>query len=125
MNDTKLEKTIEEYKALAMQDKNVDVTSLMMNAFEQGLHQNVVTGKQKKWAYLISLSVPPFGLLFAAKYYFSDEDDAREVAWTCVILTVVSIALFAILMKALFAATGSSMSQIEQISPQMIQQTLQ
>ncbi len=119
--DKDLEKKVDLYQSVAKDNPNVDVGMLMLNAL-QNEDKNKVPGKWKKWAYLISIGVPPFGLLFALKYFFSDEDDARDVAWMCVTLTAVSILLYAVGMKLLFAGTGANMSQIEKITPQQIQE---
>ena len=110
MNPEKdLSKKIELYQSVAKENPNVDVGMLMLNAL-QNEDKNKVSGKWKKWAYLISISVPPFGLLFALKYFFSDEADARDVAWMCVTLTAVSLLIFIIGAKALFSSSGASIS---------------
>ncbi len=119
--DKDLEKKINLYQDVAKDNPNVDVGMLMLNAL-QNEDKNKVSSKMKRWSYLISLSAPPFGLLFALKLYFSDEDDAKDVAWMCVTLTAVSILLFAIGAKMLFSSSGASVSQIEKITPQQIQE---
>jgi Na+-driven multidrug efflux pump len=88
----------------------------MMNALATQ-KQNQVSAKTKKWTYLISIGVPPFGLLFALKYFYSDEEDAKTVAWSCVILTAVSILLFWLLGAAVFSGSGTSVQQLQQIKP--------
>jgi hypothetical protein len=121
----KLEQQVSEYAKLAKEDKNIDVASLMLNAIQND-NKNVVSGKMKKWAYLVSVGAPPFGLLFALKFYvFSEEDDAKSVANVCVILTVISIALFLILGNIFISSSGTSVKQIEQITPKEIHDTFQ
>jgi len=119
--DKDLEKKINLYQDAAKQNPNVDVGMLMLNAL-QNEDKNKVPGKWKKWGYLISLGAPPFGLLFALKYFFSDEDDAKDVAWMCVTLTAVSLLLFAVGFKLMMSSAGTSMNQIEKITPQQIQE---
>jgi hypothetical protein len=120
-SDKDLEKKINLYQDAAKNNPNVNVGMLMMNAL-QNENKNLVSSKTKKWAYLISLGVPPFGLLFALKYFFSGESDAKEVAWMCVTLTAVGILLFIIGGKLLLSGSGTSLQQIQQIKPSDIQQ---
>jgi len=124
-SDADLAQKVKDYQEAAKNNPNVDIGALMLNAL-QTQDQNKVSSKAKKWAYLISISVPPFGLLFALKYFmFSDEADAQEVAWTCVILTAVCVALFWIGGKLLLSSSGTSMQQIQQIKPSDIYQLTQ
>ncbi len=123
-SDKKLETQINEYQALAKENPNVDVGLLMVNAL-QNQKQNSVSAKAKRWAYLISIGVPPIGLLFALRYYMADEDDAKQVAWMCVILTVLSIAVFFIFGKLLLSGSGTSLQQIQQIKPADVKQLYQ
>ena len=125
MDEKQVEQQIGEYADLAKQNQNIDVASLMLSAMNQQ-NSNVVSGKAKKWAYLISIGVPPFGLLFALKYFtFSDEDDAKTVAIICTVLTILSIALFWFIGSAMLSGSGTSLDQIQQITPQEIHNTLQ
>jgi len=119
--DKDLEKKIDLYQSVAKENPNVDVGMLMLNAL-QNEDKNKVPGKWKKWGYFISISAPPFGLLFALKYFFSDEDDAKDVAWMCVTLTAVSLLLFAIGFKLMMSSAGTSLDQIQKITPQQIQE---
>ena len=120
-----LAKKVAEYQAAAKNNPNVDVGMLMLNALQSEC-QNQVSSKAKKWAYLISVSIPPFGLFFALKYFmFSDEADAKEVAWTCVALTILCVGLFWMLGKVLLSGSGTSINQIEQIKPSDIMQLAQ
>lgn len=122
--DEQLSKQIEEYQKVAKENPNVDVALLMTNAL-LSQKQNSVSAKAKRWAYLISIGVPPFGFLFALKYFWSDEDDARNVAWVCVVLTIIAVAMFWIGGKLLLSGSGTSVQQIEQIKPSDIQQLYQ
>jgi hypothetical protein len=121
--DDQLAKKIETYQDLAKENPNVDVSMLMLNALtNQG--KNVVSPKWKKWAYLFCISLPPFGLFCALRYWMGDEDDARETAWMCIILTAVAGVIYIIGAKALFTSSGANVQQIEQITPQEIHDTL-
>ncbi len=123
--DEEIAKKVEIYEGLAKENPNIDIGLLAMNALITQ-KQNTVSPKAKRWSYLISISLPPVGLLIALKYYsFSDERDAKNVANTCVILTVVSLLMFWFGAKLLFSSAGTTPAQIEQIKPSDIQQILQ
>ena len=120
----KLEEQIEEIKQLGAEDKNVDTAALMMNALANQ-RQNLVSAKEKRRAYLVSIFLPPFGLLYAFKFYFDAREDARRVALICAILTVVMFFATWLMLQALLAGSGTDLNQIEQIKPSDIQQLLQ
>ena len=122
--ETKLAEQIKDYADVAKENPNVDMGLLLSSAL-QNQNQPVVSSKVRKWAYLVSVALPPFGLLFALKYFFSDESDARQVAWTCVILTAVGIAGLWIGAKLIFSGSGTSVQQIQQIKPNDIIQLTQ
>lgn len=119
--DKNLEQTLGQYTEAAKENKNIDVAALMLNALQRQ-DTNRLTAKQKRWAYLVAIALPPLGLLYALKFYFSDEVDAREAAITCVILTVISIFLMWLTFKVLLSGSGTSLEQIQQITPQDIQE---
>ena len=124
MDENKLAKELEAYKELAKQDKKIDVASLMINALEK--HQaNLLSDKQKRWAYLVSLALPPFGLIFALKFYFSGKDDGEQTAWICGALTALSVFLLILFIKVLISSSSINLNQIEQIKPADIQQLYQ
>jgi hypothetical protein len=113
------------YRRAAAENKNIDVASLMMQALDKNTARNVVPPGQKRWAYLISVGLPPFGLIFAAKYYFSELDDGKDAAWICITLTAVGILGMILMFKSLLSGSGASFQQIEQIKPSDIQQLVQ
>jgi len=121
--DKKKEERFSEYQALGKEDKNVDVAKLMM--FSLGQKGNVVPMKKKRWAYIVSLSLPPVGFLLALKYYFDDEDDARHVANVCIVLTFASLLLvwlsFKMLSSGSAGPTDAQLNQIQQINPKDLQ----
>jgi hypothetical protein len=119
-----LAKKVELYQNLGKENPNIDVNLLMSQAL-MNQKQNLVSSRMKYWAYTISIGVPPFGLLFAFKLFWSSEDDAKQAALTCVILTVVSLFFYWLLGKMIFSSTGANLQQIEQIKPSDIQQLVQ
>ena len=122
--EQKLAEQINTYAQLAKENPNIDAAALMLNAVKTE-NRNLVSSNAKRWAYLISLGLPPFGLLFTLKYYFSGEDDAKTVATTCAVLTVFSLLLFWLFSKMLFSSAGVDVNQIQQIKPQDIQKLYQ
>ena len=123
MDEERLQKEFETYRELAKSDKKIDVASLMINALQK--QDNLIPFKQKRWAYLISIALPPFGLIFAVKFFSSGKDDAESSAWTCVALTAFSILMYIIFTKLLFSGSGVDINQLQQIKPQDIQQLTQ
>ena len=116
MGDEELTKKIDTYQQLAKENPNVDVNMLMASALIQE-SQKTRANKSRKWPYLISLGLPPFGLLFALKYYLSGDEDDRTAANICVVLTILSVIVFYLFSKALFSGSGASLEQIQQIKP--------
>lgn len=123
--DEKLEKQIEQFQEVAKENKNVDVNMLMVNAL-QNADQAAKKSGSRKWPYLISIGLPPLGLLFALKYFFfSDEEDATQAGYICIFLTFASLLSVWIFSKLLFSSSGTSLEQIQQIKPSDINQLLQ
>jgi hypothetical protein len=122
--DKQLSSQIEQYQQVAKENPNVDIGLLMMNAL-QNQKENSVSPKAKRWAYLISIGVPPFGFFWALKYFWSDQDDAKDVAWTCIVLTIISVIMFWVGGSLLLSGSGTSLQQIQQIKPSDIQQGFQ
>jgi hypothetical protein len=120
--DQKLEKEIEQYQAVAKDNKNVDVSLLMMNALQNADKNAGASSGSKKWPYLISLGLPPFGLIYAFKYYFSDEPDGKQTTYMCLSLTALSILLLLVTGKMFFSTTGVTTGQIQQIKINDIRQ---
>lgn len=116
MDEKTLSTQVEEYAKVAKENPNVNVGLLMMSAL-QNSKENNVSGKAKKWAYLVSIGLPPFGFFFALKYFWSDEDDAKNVAWTCVVLTIVAVLMFWLGSKLLLSGSGTSVDQISKLKP--------
>jgi hypothetical protein len=122
MSDEDLTKKVTEYQKLAQENPNVNVSMLMMNALETS---NKVRQHSYRWGYMIAVGLPPFGLLVAIKYWMSGEDDDRQAAKICILLTAISVIMFFAFGKLFFSSAGVSPQQIEQIKPADIQQVLQ
>lgn len=120
--EKKLEQEFDQLQNLAKDNKKIDVASLMLSALESQ-NQNLVSKKLKRWAYLISLGLPPLGLLFAIKFYFSIEDDAKRVAKICIFLTIVSLLFLWLFGKMFFSSTINNLNinQIQQLQNQDLQ----
>src|SRR5437868_9465363 len=106
MSEEKLEKELEMYRKLAAKDKKIDLASLIINALHKH-HDNLIPYSQKRWAYLTSALMPPFGLFFAYKFYTSNKDDAQETAWICIVLTAASILFLILITKILISGSGT------------------
>jgi|SRR3989344_586619 len=124
MDDEKFTKELETYRKLAEADKSVDAATLAIQAL-QNHEANEIPSRQKRWAYWISLALPPLGLFFAIKFYFSGKDDGRQAAIICAILTSFSCILFWLTSRALFSGTNVDLNQVKEIKPQDIQQLYQ
>ena len=118
--DKKIEERISQFQALGKEDKNVDVAKLMM--FSLNEKGNAVSSKKKRWAYIVSLGLPPIGFLLALKYYFDDEDDARHVANVCVVITLAALLMVWISFRMLSSGSaGTEINQIQQINSKDLQ----
>lgn len=120
--EEELAQEVARMRQLAQENKGVDLNALAMNVMSRNTGQ-FVSARAKRWAYLISLAVPPFGLIFAAKYFLSSESDAKIVAWICVALTIFSIALTWLTFSLMLS--GTDLSQIQQIDPRDLQELIQ
>lgn len=121
MKNSKIEKQIEVFSQLAKQDKNIDVASLVINALDDR-RTDSIPANQKRWAYIISIGAPPFGLLFALKFWFSGKDDGAEAALFCVLLTTISTVVLVVTAKMLLSGSGQQLEQVQQIKPADIKQ---
>ncbi|MGE5392824.1 MAG: hypothetical protein ACM3NH_03725 [Candidatus Saccharibacteria bacterium] len=123
-NEREIEARLAQYRALADKDKNIDVAGLMVSLLENQ-NANLLPQNQKRWAYLVSLALPPFGLLFALRFYVSGKDDGKQAAYICIGLTIASIFLIWITASLMLSGSGVDTSQIQQIKPQDIQELVQ
>ncbi len=103
-------KKIEQYRELAEGNKDIDLATLMISALEQA-QQEETAAKKKRWAYLISVCLPPLGLFFAARYYFSDKPDGKRIALTCLILTAIALLLAWSIGAALLGSSSGGVGQ--------------
>lgn len=117
--EEQITKRIEEIQRLAATDKNIDapalIESLLSQAKEPGL-----SVKEKTRAYMVSLLLPPFGLYYVVKFFIRGEQSARRAAWTCIILTVLSLGITAWLGYAVLSQTPN-LGELQGVSPQNLQ----
>lgn len=114
MDEKKLEKQFKIYAELAKKDKNIDVAGLMAEALSKKDENNLTFG-QKRWAYLVSVGVPPFGLIYAVKFWFSDKDDGKDTAMLCIVLTFVAIFVLVLLTNMILSGSSINSGELDQI----------
>jgi|GEM_PF-1175186 len=125
MDQKQLEQQIETYKQLGKENPNIDVASLVMNAFQTSAGEhNFLSKKEKRWGFLVSIGLPPIGLFFALRFYLSGKSDGKNAAWICIALTVISIVAFVLLFQVTLSSSGTNLQQIEQINPSQVQQLI-
>lgn len=117
--EIKISNRIKELQELAKKNKKIDLATLAINELQNEAHHGVDT-KKRRVAFLVSLGFPPFGLIYALKYFFSQEEDGKETAMICVILTLLSIIMAVAFFKMIGSGTGANLNQIQQIKPQDI-----
>ena len=122
--EKKIEEELKAYQKLGEKNPGIDTATLMINAL-QTRNANLVSPRGKKWAYLISVGLPPLGLIFALRYYFGTEDNARPAALVCVILTVIGLVGLWLFGNILFSGSGASLEQLQQITPNDLRQLTQ
>jgi hypothetical protein len=121
MNEEELAKQLKHLQELSKENKEIDIAHLSLQAL-QSYEKNFIPVKEKRMAYAVSILLPPFGIIYAIKFYFSDSDkeDHLEAAFLCVILTFVSIIMTAFLLKAMLSSSPG-VGQIQQLTPESIQ----
>jgi len=126
--DKQLEKQFQAYEVQARENKNIDVATLMINAMENQ-NKKLVSPRLRKWAYVISIGFPPFGVLFVPRFYFGQEDDARHTGNVCLVLTAIAL-VFLILStwvtgKIFFSSAGININQLQNINIKELQDLMQ
>jgi hypothetical protein len=125
-NEKQLQEELKAYSELAKKDKGIDVASLMMQALEKRtVETDEIALNQKRLGYVVSIGAPPFGLLFAFKFYFSGKSDGKHAAIICVVLTIIAIISVAVIFRTLPSRSGLNAGQLQQINSQDIQQLLE
>lgn len=121
IEEKQIEDQIKQYSELAKQNKDIDVAALMMNALQQhDQPENMLSKKTKRWAYWISLGVPPLGLVYSAYFYFfSEKEDAKHAAIVCLILTAISVGLLYLTIKIFLSTANVSVDQLQQAPDQL------
>ncbi len=113
MSDKDLAKELEILKAAGSVNKNIDISALMMNALERQ-QENKIPASKRRIAYLVSLAFPPFGLIFAVRYFFSEYSDGKKVALVCAVLTLFVITFTTIVFNIIISSSGQSIEQLQQ-----------
>ena len=117
---------LKEYTEAAKNNKKIDKAALAIAALEAPIFENRVSAKMKKWAYLISLGLPPVGLGFAVYYYFSDKTDGRHVAIFCVVITIISALIFWATFASIFSSVPpGTLEQIQSLKPEDLNNIMQ
>lgn len=116
-----LENKLASIQQIAQTDEHIDATALMISALEQE-HADQTETKNRRWAYLASLGLPPIGYGIAIYYrFFSGKKDAIRMAWWCIGLTtfsiIISIFTLRVILNAATQATG------QQVNVQTLEQT--
>ncbi len=124
MSEQDLEKQINTFKEVAQENPGVDVNLLMANALEVE-SQKRGQGKSYKWAYVVALGFPPFGLVYTIKYYINGDEEDNRAGKVCALLTVISVILFFAFIKIFFSSASISPKQLEQLQPADIMQLYQ
>ncbi len=117
---------LREYAEASKDNKKVDKAALAIAALETPIFENRVSAKMKKWAYLISLGLPPFGLVFSVYYYFSEKSDGKRVAIICAIVTLIGVLMFWLALSSIFSSIPKeSLDQLKTLQPNDINSLLQ
>lgn len=123
MGGENLEKQVQELAELARENKNVDVSKLMGEAFVRH-EENTITPKQRRWAYAFSFLFAPLGLFVAIYYYFSGKDDGKKTALICVLITVLVVGAFLAIFNMILSSANVTPDQLQQ-TPQLLNSLLQ
>lgn len=116
MSDQELEQKVKEYADLKKENPDIDVNTLMLSALEAE-HRKFENRKSYKWPYIISVSLPPIGAIYAIKYFLSGEEQDKNAAYICLALTAVSILFVVFLSYNFTSSSGVDVRQIQQITP--------
>ena len=122
--EDEIAKKMAEYQKLAATDKNLDVAELMLSALQQ-TDADFLDPKTKRRAYIISLTIPPVGLIYAAYFWLSEKKDANRTALICIGLTIFTLLVTYIIYKVIVSTAGVTTTQLQNISPSEIQNIVQ
>ena len=116
-----LETKLADIQEISKKDPSVNATALMITALEQE-HKDQSEIKHKRWAYLVSIGLPPLGYILAIYYrFFSAKKDGINLAWWCAGLTTFSILVSYITLQIILGAATQSSGQ--QFNFKQFQQT--
>jgi hypothetical protein len=121
-----VEARLQEYTEAAKGNANVDKAALAIAALESVQLESHVTIKRKKLLYLLSLILPPIGLVFGVWYFFSKKIDGKQVGVICAALTFLSLLLtwFTLTMLSSSIPSGT-FKQIQTLNPDELNSLLQ
>jgi len=114
--EEQIAKQIAEIQRLAATNKNIDATALIQQLLSS-TKQPELPPKDRTRAYMVSLLLPPFGLYYVVKFFMIGDPGARRAAWTCLILTVISVGLTAWL-GAVMLSQSANVGGLQGVSPQ-------
>ena len=117
--EEQIAKQIAEIQKLAATNKNIDSTALIQQLLSS-TKQPELPPKDRTRAYMVSLLLPPFGLYYVVKFFMIGDPPAggaRRAAWTCVILTVISVGMTVWFGSAMFSQTAN-VGGLQGVSPQ-------
>lgn len=104
------EQKLKEYDEAIKNSVGADKAALAIAALETAQYAAQVSPKARRWAYLVSIGLPPFGLIFALRYFFSAKQNAKSVAIVCVVLTAIGGLLVWLSLKSFVSLIPQSMT---------------
>jgi hypothetical protein len=124
MSEKHLEEQLKQYQELAKMDKKIDVAGLMIKALQDS-ENNHLPIKSKRWAYLLSISIPLVGFYYSFKYFNSHAEDAMEAGLACGILACFCLLSFFVIGHSMTAGSGLNFKDVENIKPADVYQLTQ
>ena len=112
--DKEISEKIEEYRRLAAENEGVDLAALAMSAMGEVKKDEIDTRKRRR-AYLISVLLPPLGVFYFLKYFWSGKVGGRKVAMMSLVLTAGALLVSLLIAGAMFADSGVTGEQIRDV----------
>lgn len=81
--------------------------------------------KKKRWAYFISVGLPPFGLIYVFKYWSSGTSDGKRTALICLALTAASLLASWLIGVLFLSSAGPELDQLRSIDANGLKDLLQ
>ena len=122
LTEDELVEQIKKIEDLAEKDKKIDSGALIANLLAmQNQSKSSMTGNEKVKAYMVSVLFPPFGLIYAVKFFTRRTQDSKNAAILCVILTIASSLLLIAIAKSAFSSL-SGLGNLQNIDPNSLYQ---